>query len=163
MVSYSSTIKNHKDVCHVKGKLKCVITFPLPMIIYPFHATQNQSLRTSWGFLVRTPSSKRGNTVIISVSQLDIFWQFLFCCRCTRINGSCTGTTVWKFSFEALCDFINCLNPATVILRRRDNSLEGEIYIFDLMYGLPGSYVRPAYTRHTQNCIKQAAGSGYRT
>ena len=27
------------------------------------------------------------------------------------------------------------------------------------MYGLPGSYVRPAYTRH----IKQAAGSDYRT
>jgi hypothetical protein len=25
------------------------------------------------------------------------------------------------------------------------------------------AYVRPAYTRHTQTFIKQAAGSGYRT
>ena len=132
------------------------------MKIYPFHATQNQSLRTSMGSLFRTPSSKPGSTVIISVSQLDVVRQFLFCCRYTRINGSCTGIAVWKFNFEAFCYFINCLNPATVILRRRDNSLEGEIYIFDLMYGLPGSYVRPAYTRHTQNLIKQAAGSGYR-
>jgi hypothetical protein len=140
-----------------------VIAFPHPMIIYPFNATQNRSLRTYTMSLVRTPSSKSGSVVIISVSQLDVIWQFLFYCRYTRINGSCTGIIVWKFNFEVLCDFINCLNPATVILRRRDNSLEGEIYIFDLMYGLPASYVRPAYTHHTLNFLKKAAGSGYRT
>ena len=133
------------------------------MKICPFHATQNQSLRTSTGSLIRTPSSKSGSTVITSVSQVDVVWQFLSCCRYTRICVPYAGIIVWKFNFEALCEFINCLNPATVILRRRDNSLEGEIYIFDLMYGLPGSYVRPAYTRCTQMFIKQAAGSGYRT
>lgn len=108
---------NHKNVMS-KESCKFVIAFPLPMIIYLFHVAQSQSLRTSWGSLFRTPPSKRGNTVIISVSQLDIFWHFLFCYWCTRINGSCTGIIIWKFNFEALCDFINCLNPATVILRR---------------------------------------------
>jgi len=57
---------------------KFVIVFPLPMIIYLFHATQNQSLRAATGPLVRTPSSKPGSTVIIFGSQLDIVCQFLF-------------------------------------------------------------------------------------